>query len=106
MNQHTWKFTTKNCLAEVVEGAKGIMQSRIRIRRDPLKLPGDPVKVVAGSLRDLHEILTNGNPGAEAMITELIVRMTVPIATADIIEKKTNMTIARYLHFIKNQKLY
>ena len=47
-----------------------------------------------------------GALGAEAMITELIVRMTVPITKADIIEKKTNMTIARYLHFIKNQNLY
>ena len=43
---------------------------------------------------------------AEAMITELIVRMNMPITTADIIEKKTNMTIARYLHLIKNQNLY
>ena len=81
-------------------------QLPFRIRHDPLKLPGDPVKVVAGSPRDLHEILTNGSPGAEVMITELIVRMTVPITKADIIEKKTNMTIARYLHFIKNQNLY
>ena len=71
-----------------------------------LKLPGDPLNVVAVSPRDLLEILVNESPGAEAMITELIVRMNVPIATADIIEKKTNMTIARYLHFIKNQNLY
>ena len=74
-------------------------QLPFHIRPDPLKLPGDPLKVVAGSPRDLHEILTNGNPGAEAIITELIVRMNVPIATADIIEKKTNMTIARYFAF-------
>ena len=40
------------------------------------------------------------------MITELIVHVNVPITTADIIEKKTNMTIARYLHVIKNQNLY
>ena len=72
------------------------------MRLDPLKLLRDPQKVAAGSPRDLLEILTNGSPGAEAMITELIVRMNVPSTTADITEKKTDMTIARYLHFIKN----
>ena len=51
------------------------------MRLDPLKLLRDPLKVVAGSPRDLLEILTNGSPGAEAMITELIVRMNVPITT-------------------------
>ena len=79
------------------------------MRLDPLKLLRDPLKVIAGSPRDLLEILTNGSPGAEAMITELIqviVCMNVPITTADIVEKETNMTIARYLHFIKNQNLY
>ena len=75
------------------------------IRLDPLKLLRDPLKVVAGSPRDL-DILTNGSPGAEAMITELIVRMNVPTTTADVIEKKTYMTIAKYLHVIKNQILY
>ena len=79
------------------------------MRLDPLKLLRDPLKVIAGSPRDLLEILTNGSPGAETMITELIqviVCMNVPITTADIVEKETNMTIARYLHFIKNQNLY
>ena len=76
------------------------------MRLDPLILLWDPLKVVAGSPRDLLEILTNGSPGAEVMITELIVRMNVPTTTADIIEKKINMTIAKYLHFIKNQNLY
>ena len=77
------------------------------MRLDPLKLPRDSPKVVAlaGSPRDL-EILTNGSRRVEVMITELIVRINVPTTTADIIEKKTNMTIARYLHFIKNQSLY
>ena len=32
---------------------------------DPLKLPGDPVNVVAGSPRDLLKILANGSPGPE-----------------------------------------
>ena len=72
------------------------------MRLDPLKLLRDPLKVVAGSARDLLEILTNGSRRAEVMITE----MNVPTTTADITEKKTNMTIARYLHFIKNQNLY
>ena len=76
------------------------------MRLDPLKLLRDPLKVIAGSPRGLLEILTNGSPGAEAMITELIVRMNVPSTTADITEKKTDMTIARYLHFIKNKNLY
>ena len=77
------------------------------MRLDPLKLLRDPLKVVAlaGSPRDL-EILTNGSRRAEVMITELIVCMNVPTTTADIIEKKTNVAIARYLHFIKNQNLY
>ena len=67
------------------------------MRLDPLKLLRDPLKVIAESPRDLLEILTNGSPGAEAMITELIqviVCMNVPITTADIVEKETNMTIA------------
>ena len=70
------------------------------MRLDPLILLRDPLKVVAlaGSPRDL-EILTNGSRRAEVMITELIVRMNVPTTTADIIEKKINKTIAKYLHF-------
>ena len=72
------------------------------MRLDALILLRDPLKVVAGSPRDLLEILTNGSHRAEVMIMELIVRMNVPTTTADIIEKKINMT----LHFIKNQNLY
>ena len=48
------------------------------MRLDPLKLLKDPLKVAAGSPRDLLEILTNGSRRAEVMITELIVRMNVP----------------------------
>ena len=77
-------------------------QLPFHVRFDHLKLLRDPLKVVAGSPRDLLKTLTNGSPGAEAMITELIVLIT----TVDIIEKKTNMTIARYLHLIKNQNMY
>ena len=76
------------------------------MRLDPLILLRDPLNVVADSPSDLLETLTNGSPGAEAMITELIVRMNVPTTTADVIEKKTYMTIAKYLHVIKNQILY
>ena len=81
-------------------------QLPFHVRFDHLKLLRDPLKVVAGSPRDLLKTLTNGSPGAEVMITELIVRMNVPTTSADIIEKKTNMTIARYSHFIKNLNLY
>ena len=39
------------------------MQPPFHIRPDPLKLHRDPLKVVAGSPRDL-KILTNGSPGS------------------------------------------
>ena len=71
-------------------------QLPFHVRFDHLKLLRDPLKVVAGSPRDLLKTLTNGSPGAEAMITELIVRMNVPITTVDIIEKKSSMAIARH----------
>ena len=38
-------------------------QLPFRIRLDPLKLLGDPMKVVEGSPRDLLKILANGSPG-------------------------------------------
>jgi len=44
-------------------------QLPFRIRLDPLKLPGDPLKVVAGSPRDLLKILANGRPGSIIIIT-------------------------------------
>ena len=55
----------------VVEGIKGIICKAeyctaaisYFITLDPLKLPGDPLKVVAGSPRDFLKILANGSPG-------------------------------------------
>ena len=52
------------------------MQSRILLhschfvlefRLDPLKLPRDPLKVVAGSPRNLLKILANGSPVSVTM---------------------------------------
>ena len=54
------KFLTEICKSVYMSA-----QLLFHVRLDPLKLPRDPLKVVAGRARDPIKILANGSPEEE-----------------------------------------